>query len=99
MATAKLGGNKWVNKNVMFVASNLKSAATLLPMACEMARQKKNDVHFAIVGREDMSIDDIREINGVDGSCLIWMHGRYNQSAACGWQLTEICRRSTRPQL
>lgn len=81
MATSKLGGNRWFNKNVMFAASNLKSAATLLPMACEMARQKKNDVHFAIMGRENMSIADIQEINGVDTTCAVWMHGKDNRSA------------------
>lgn len=74
-AASSLGGNRWINKNFMFAASNLKSAAKLLPMACEMARQEKNDVHFAIAGREQMSIADIREINGVDESCSVVMHG------------------------
>ena len=75
MAASSLGGSRWINQNVMFAASNLKSAATLLPMACEMARQEKNDVHFVIAGREQMSIADIRDINGVDESCSVFMHG------------------------
>lgn len=75
MAASAMGGNRWVTQNVLFASSNLKSAAMLLPMACEMSRQKRNNVHFAILGREDMSIADIQEINGVDESCAVTMHG------------------------
>lgn len=63
------------NKNVVFAASNLKSAATLLPLACEMARWKRNDVHFALMGRDEIPIKTLEEVNGITADCNIRMHG------------------------
>lgn len=39
------------NRNVLFAAASLQSAATLLPMACLMASEGHNRVHFAFSGR------------------------------------------------
>ncbi|KAF2703553.1 hypothetical protein K504DRAFT_463283 [Pleomassaria siparia CBS 279.74] len=55
-----------VNQNVLFAISSLRSAATLLPMICEMSRWNRNWVHAAFMGREDIPIEDLLEINGVD---------------------------------
>jgi hypothetical protein len=55
-----------INRNVLFAVSNLKSAATLLPMVCEMSRWNRNYVHAAFMGREDIPMKEILEINGID---------------------------------
>ncbi|KAI5248580.1 hypothetical protein E4T43_01370 [Aureobasidium subglaciale] len=65
-AIARTMGHRKDNRNILFAASNLKSAANLLPMACEMARIDKNFVHFTLVGREAIPLEDVLEINGVD---------------------------------
>lgn len=78
---ARLGGQHELNKNVLFAASNLKSASELLPLACEMAGWKRNDVHFAIMGRDDMDLAEIRKINGVEEWCDIHWHGRQQLTA------------------
>ena len=73
---ATLAGRGGKNKNVLFAASNLKSAAAIMPMACEMAFQKRNDVHFAFMGREELEIHEIKEINGInDDDCPVNWHG------------------------
>lgn len=70
------------NRNVLFVASNLKSAASLLPLACDMSKQNKNRVHFMLTGRDDMAMHDMEMINGVtEADCSIrWHDGRPDYS-------------------
>ncbi|KAF1919514.1 hypothetical protein BDU57DRAFT_143804 [Ampelomyces quisqualis] len=70
------------NRNVLFAMSSLSSAATLLPMVCEMAMWNRNYVHAAIMGREDIPLDELLEINGVNkGSCpAIWHDARPDYS-------------------
>lgn len=68
-------GGSNLNNNVLFAASNVKSAATLLPLACEMARWKRNDVHFAFMGRDEIPITILEEVNGITTACNIKMHG------------------------
>ena len=74
-SVARLGGQKDVNKNVVFAASNLKCASEMIPMACEMARWERSDVHFAVMGRDDMEIEEIRKLNGAGEGCDIHWHG------------------------
>lgn len=64
------------NRNVLFVAGSLKSAASLIPLACEMARWRRSDVHFAFMGRNDVSLNDILKVNGVVGQCDVTWHGK-----------------------
>jgi hypothetical protein len=64
-------------RHVLFAASNVKSAGILLPLACEMANFKRNDVHFAFMGRDDISIDLLKQVNGVKAGCDVWFHGMY----------------------
>ena len=76
---ARLDGQHDINKNVLFAASSLKSASEIIPMACEMARWKRNDVHFAIMGRDDMAIAEIKRINGAaEEDCNVHWHGLRN---------------------
>lgn len=66
------------NSNVLFLTSNLKSVSSLIPLACQMASAQRNHVHFALVGRNDLGIEKIRELNGVDDDhCQVtWHDGR-----------------------
>ena len=74
-SVAKLGGQKEVNKNVLFAAASLKSVSELIPLACEMGRRKRSDVHFAIMGRDDMEIGEILKLSGVSGEdCNVNWH-------------------------
>lgn len=63
------------NKNVLFAASSLKSVTTLLPIACQMASELRSYVHFVLMSRSAIDIDDLRAINGVDESCHVIFHG------------------------
>ncbi|KAK7956079.1 uncharacterized protein PG986_005301 [Apiospora aurea] len=67
-------GSLLVNRNVLFAASSLKSAAALLPVACQMGTELRNYVHFALMSRNEISTDDLLELNGIDESCHIIMH-------------------------
>ncbi|KAK0620384.1 hypothetical protein B0T14DRAFT_567135 [Immersiella caudata] len=62
------------NKNVLFAVSSLKSAALLLPVACKMGAELRSYVHFALMSRSDIPIDQLREVNGIDDSCHLIFH-------------------------
>jgi hypothetical protein len=62
------------NKNVLFAAASLQSAAVLLPMACDMGRERRAHVHFALISRDPINIDELRRVNGVDESCDLNFH-------------------------
>ena len=74
-SVARLRGHLDTNRNVLFAASSLKSASELTSLACEMARWDRNDVHFAIMGRDDMDIEEIKSLNGAVEDCNIHWHG------------------------
>lgn len=69
------GGSYERNRNVLFAASNLKSVSTLLPMACQMFAQDMNHVHFAIAGSSEVPLKELLQINGIDDSCKLFLHG------------------------
>ena len=72
---SRTNGHRPKNRNVLFAASDLKSAADIIPLACEMGRWKRNFVHMAVFGREELPIDDIKKVNGVtEESCDIFWH-------------------------
>ncbi|KAL8782658.1 MAG: hypothetical protein Q9213_005197 [Squamulea squamosa] len=73
-AVSRLRGQFELNRNVLFVASNLRSASELIPIACEMATWDRNDVHFAVMGRDDLDLDDVKLVNGVDEECKVNWH-------------------------
>ena len=74
-----LGRYNRINRNVLFAASALKSASAIIPMACEMANGRRNNVHFALMGRDDLNISDIKDLNGIsDEHCPMSWHGRLN---------------------
>lgn len=72
-----LGRHNRINRHVLFAASDLRSASDIVPMACEMANRRRNNVHFALMGRDDLNISDIKDLNGInDEDCAISWHGR-----------------------
>ena len=73
-------GGGWNTGHVLFAASNVKSVATLLPLACEMATFERNHVHFAFMGRDNTSLELLKELNGVKAGCNVWFHGIINGS-------------------
>ncbi|KAI0406186.1 hypothetical protein F4802DRAFT_119817 [Xylaria palmicola] len=73
-AISSTRGSQMKNKNVLFAAASLKSAANLLPMACQMGAGLKNYVHFALLGRSSIDMEQLSEINGIDESCVIIFH-------------------------
>ncbi|KAK1996720.1 hypothetical protein LX36DRAFT_712204 [Colletotrichum falcatum] len=73
-AIAATKGNQPVNQNVLFAASNLQSLSTLLPFACKMGTELRSYVHFALMSRSDITLDDLKKINGVDDTCYIIWH-------------------------
>ncbi|KAI9883428.1 MAG: hypothetical protein M1823_004802 [Watsoniomyces obsoletus] len=62
------------NRNVLFASGTLKSMTALVPLACEMARWRRSDVHFAYMGRDDVALHDILTVNGVKGECGVNWH-------------------------
>jgi len=68
-------GFRQINRNVVFAASSLKSASVMIPMACEMARWRRNNVHFVVLGRDDIPVHGIKEVNGVTADCDVYWHG------------------------
>jgi hypothetical protein len=63
------------SRNVLFAASSLTSASHIIPLACDMSKQNRNKVHFAIMGREEITIEEIKQVNGFgDGDCNILWH-------------------------
>lgn len=73
-AMSRVKGSDPVNNNVLFAASSLKSASTLLPIACEMALRERNYVHFAFMGRDDIPMDILKSVNGINKDCQIFFH-------------------------
>ncbi|ROW09840.1 hypothetical protein VMCG_02528 [Cytospora schulzeri] len=67
-------GASAANKNVLFTASSLRSAAILLPLACEMGKELRAYVHFALMSRSEISMKELRDVNGIDDSCQIIFH-------------------------
>jgi hypothetical protein len=61
---------------VLFAAASLRSVSDMLPLACGMAAKRVNHVHFVLMGKEEVSIDGIKQVNGInDIECPITWHG------------------------
>jgi len=71
-------GYEETNRNILFAVSSLKSAAALLPMVCEMSQWNRNHVHVAFMGRDDIPLEHLMEINGIDrAKCqAVWHDAR-----------------------
>lgn len=78
-----------VNNNVLFAASSLKSAAILIPIACEMAQFERNKVHFALMSRDEIPMDILRSVNGYSQDCSVMFHGVFG-SLVCWYSLKKL---------
>lgn len=78
-------GSSPLNKNVLFAASSLRSVGALLPLACKMGRELRAYVHFALLSRNDIKIEELRAVNGIGKSCEIIFHGRSTLSVTRIW--------------
>ncbi|KAI9862086.1 MAG: hypothetical protein M1813_004861 [Trichoglossum hirsutum] len=75
-------GSSWRN-NVLFTSASLESASAMVPIACEMARYRRNGVHFALLGRGDMPINEFLMRNGIEDGCDVrWHDGRPDHSVS-----------------
>jgi hypothetical protein len=70
-------------RNVLFGISRIKSASNVLPIACEMSKRQRNRVHVTVLGRQDVSIDTIKNIYGAsDVECPVhWLDARPDYGA------------------
>jgi hypothetical protein len=60
----------------MFAAASLHSVSDMVPLACKMAAKRLNHVHFVLMGKEDVSIEGIKQVNGIsDPECPMTWHG------------------------
>jgi len=73
-AVSRTRGSELNNNNVLFAAASLKSAAILLPIACDMAIRERNFVHFALMGRDEIPMDILQSVNGITKECKIMFH-------------------------
>ncbi|KAI9928297.1 hypothetical protein ASPWEDRAFT_26623 [Aspergillus wentii DTO 134E9] len=65
----------FANNAVVFAGSSLRSVSDLLPLACDMAGRKLNHIHFVLMGRDDVSVEGIQQVNGIsDADCPINWH-------------------------
>jgi hypothetical protein len=45
-------------------------------MACEMAMERESYVHFVLMGTADIEMRTLLEVNGIDKTCPLIMHGK-----------------------
>ncbi|KAK6544553.1 hypothetical protein TWF694_001243 [Orbilia ellipsospora] len=63
------------NRHVVFVAANMNTASIIAGIACEMSQIKRNMVHLALVGRNELSIEFFKKANGLAGEgCGVVVH-------------------------
>ncbi|KAJ6102534.1 hypothetical protein N7486_004961 [Penicillium sp. IBT 16267x] len=68
---------------VLFAGSNLHSITDMLPLACRMAREQRNHVHLVLFGKEEVSVEGIKQVNGiVESDCpIVWHDSRPDYAA------------------
>lgn len=67
-----------LKSQAIFAFSSLQGASQIVPLACDMSQHNLNDVHVAIMGRQEVELDNILTINGLEASdCrIIWHDAR-----------------------
>lgn len=71
--------SKTSSRAVLFAASSLRSMSDMLPLACHMANQPLSYVHFILMGKDEISVPDIKAVNGIkENECPIKWHGKYS---------------------
>ncbi|KAI5284412.1 hypothetical protein KEM54_001352 [Ascosphaera aggregata] len=75
----KLRGSRRERDAVLFAAADSKTLSDLLPLACSMAEEQKGiGIHFAVMGREQVSLEGLQRVNNWAASeCpIIWHDAR-----------------------
>ena len=68
-------GFRKINQNVLYAASDPKSLAAIIPLACAMAKTEATYVHVTIFGRSSIGLEELMRINGVDEKeCPAYWH-------------------------
>jgi len=63
------------NDNVLFLLRDLRTATSLLPLACEMANHNRSQVHVAVMTLRENSIEEIKAVSGTEATdCPIFWH-------------------------
>ncbi|TWU76573.1 hypothetical protein ED733_007923 [Metarhizium rileyi] len=73
-AISSTNGASLKNSNLLFAAASLKSASTLLSMACEMVLEREIYAHFVFISTADITMQDLLEVNGIDRTCPLILH-------------------------
>jgi hypothetical protein len=74
-AARRLGGYRQTNRNVLFAAASLQAVSLLISRACAMAQQTTNNVHLVLMGRNDLPIEEILRVNGIERqTCRVLFH-------------------------
>lgn len=61
---------------VVFAGSSIHCISSLIPLACRMAKQRLNQVHLVLLGKDEVSIEGIKQVNGIRNSeCPMTWHG------------------------
>lgn len=76
-------GQQQINKNVLFMASSIKSAGILLPIACQMGKELRAYVHFALISRVEVPFQQLQDIHGITDDCHILFHGTRSLGRCC----------------
>ncbi|KAL7273121.1 hypothetical protein RUND412_004042 [Rhizina undulata] len=94
----RMGSSRPRNRNVLFIAENLEAASKLAGIACEMAYFRRNIVHLALLGSDDIEIGMFKKINGLsesDEDCRVFFHdARAMDAGRMGKQRKKIAVRS-----
>ncbi|KFA55531.1 hypothetical protein S40293_02046 [Stachybotrys chartarum IBT 40293] len=74
-AINEMAGLGFRNRNIIFATASLGSASSLLPLACKMAAEGQNYVHFALMSRSNIPMKQLLEINGINADdCKVTLH-------------------------
>ncbi|KAK5100922.1 hypothetical protein LTR70_001040 [Exophiala xenobiotica] len=81
-------------ENVLFMLYDLRSAASLTGLACEMAVYNSMNVHMGLLTPSDVSIEEIMAVTGVtvDGCPIFWHDARpdYNSRSSLDRQAVVV---------
>jgi hypothetical protein len=55
-----------------------------------MAIRERNHVHFSLMGRDDISMDILRSVNGITTDCKIIFHGMLYGKYMYGWRRSDF---------
>lgn len=80
--------------HVVFLLRDLRTAASLVPLACDMANYNRSRVHMAVMTLRENSIEEIMSVSGVEApDCPIFWHDTrpdYNSQSSFNRQTTVV---------